>query len=102
MSLNADSLTFVMKESGLKAANIQSVLSLSVEQNCTVPFIARYRKEATGGLDEVQIRSILDNYENYQEREKRREYILETIKKMEKLTPELEKQIKAAETLNQL
>lgn len=102
MSLNADSLTYVMKESGIKAASVQSVLSLSVEQNCTVPFIARYRKEATGGLDEVQIRSILDHYESFQEREKRREYILEAIKKMEKLTPELEKQIKAADTLNQL
>ena len=102
MSLNADSLSYVVKESGLKANNVQSVLTLSVEQNCTVPFMARYRKEATGGLDEVQIRAILDHYESYQEREKRREYILEAIKKQEKLTPELEKQIKAADTLNQL
>lgn len=102
MSLNANSLSYVVKESGLKANNVQSVLTLSVEQNCTVPFMARYRKEATGGLDEVQIRAILDHYESYQEREKRREYILEAIKKQEKLTPELEKQIKAADTLNQL
>lgn len=102
MSLNVDSLSYVVKESGLKATNVQSVLNLSVEQNCTVPFMARYRKEATGGLDEVQIRSILDHYESYLEREKRREYILEAIKKQEKLTPELEKQIKAADTLNQL
>jgi len=102
MSLNADSLSYVVKECGLKANNVQSVLTLSVEQNCTVPFMARYRKEATGGLDEVQIRTILDHYESYQEREKRREYILEAIKKQEKLTPELEKQIKTADTLNQL
>lgn len=102
MSLNVDSLSYVVKESGLKATNVQSVLNLSVEQNCTVPFMARYRKEATGGLDEVQIRSILDHYESYLEREKRREYILEAIRKQEKLTPELEKQIKAADTLNQL
>ena len=102
MSLNVDSLNYVVKESGLKAINVQSVLNLSVEQNCTVPFMARYRKEATGGLDEVQIRSILDYYESYLEREKRREFILDSIKKQEKLTPELEKLINAAENLNQL
>src|SRR5690606_24458353 len=65
-------------------------------------FISRYRKEATGGLDEVQIRDIQDSYNDYIETEKRRAYILEAIKKMEALTPELERQIKAASNLNQL
>ncbi|MCO4795040.1 MAG: helix-hairpin-helix domain-containing protein [Bacteriovoracaceae bacterium] len=102
MSLNADSLSYVVTESGLLAKNVQSVLSLSVEQNCTVPFMARYRKEATGGLDEVQIRTILDKYESWQEREKRRTFILETLTKQEKLTKELETAIKSAETINQL
>ena len=67
-----------------------------------MPFISRYRKEATGNLDEVQIRAIKDAYEEYIEMEKRREFILDAIKKQEKLTPELEKKILAADTLNKL
>jgi uncharacterized protein len=56
----------------------------------------------TGNLDEVQIRDIQDSYNDYVETEKRREFIMDAIKKMEAMTPELERQIKAAATLNQL
>lgn len=73
-----------------------------VIEECTVPFVARYRKEATGNLDEVQIRDIKDFYDEFLEMEKRRAYILETIKKMDKLTADLEKKILAADTLNKL
>ena len=73
-----------------------------LEEDCTIPFITRYRKERTGGLDEVQIMNIKESYENYLEREKRRTYILETIEKMEKLTPELKINILKATTLNEL
>ncbi len=102
MSLEQSAVIFAAQETNLNARSVLSVLTLLITEDCTVPFVARYRKEVTGGLDEVQIRAIHESYENYLEREKRREYILEAIKKMELLTPDLERKIKAADTINQL
>lgn len=102
MSLEQSAVVFAAQETNINARSVLSVLNLLITEQSTVPFIARYRKEVTGGLDEVQIRAIFESYENYLEREKRREYVLDAIKKMEALTPELEKQIKAATTINQL
>lgn len=87
---------------GISIPQVSAVLELILMEDCTVPFITRYRKEKTGGLDEEQIRAIHESYEEYLEREKRRAYILDTITKMEKMTPELQKKIMAATTLNQL
>lgn len=87
---------------GIPANKVLATAKLLFEEECTIPFIARYRKEVTGNLDEVQIRDIQESYNEYVETEKRREFILDAIKKMEALTPELERQIKAAATLNQL
>ena len=81
---------------GLKA--LEATANLLAE-GATVPFIARYRKEATGELDEVQIAAIRDRLEQLRELEKRREAILKSIKDQEKLTPELEAKILAAETM---
>lgn len=102
MSLEQNAVIFAAQETNLNARSVLAVLNLLITEQSTVPFVARYRKEVTGGLDEVQIRAIFESYENYIEREKRREYILDAIKKMEQLTPELEKKIKAADTINQL
>ena len=102
MSLDNKAVAYVVGKTGIPVNQVISTCNLLITEECTIPFISRYRKEATGGLDEVQIRAIKENYEEYLEIEKRRAYILETIKKMEKLTPELEKKIMAAETLNQL
>jgi uncharacterized protein len=102
MSLEQNAVIFAAQETNLNARSVLAVLNLLITEQSTVPFVARYRKEVTGGLDEVQIRAIFESYENYIEREKRREYILEAIKKMEQMTPELEKKIKAADTINQL
>jgi uncharacterized protein len=102
MSLEQNAVIFAASETGINARSVLSVLNLIINEQCTVPFISRYRKEVTGNLDEVQIRQIHESYENYIEREKRREYILDAIKKMEQLTPELEKKIKMATTINQL
>ena len=102
MSLEQSAVVFAAQETNINARNVLSVLNLLITEQCTVPFVARYRKEVTGGMDEVQIRAIQESYDNYIEREKRREYVLDAIKKMDALTPELEKQIKAATTLNQL
>ncbi len=64
-----------------------------LKNDATIPFIARYRKEKTGGLDETQIKNIKERFEYYTELEKRKETILQTIKEQEKLTPQLEKEI---------
>ena len=64
-----------------------------LSEGCTIPFIARYRKEKTGGLDEVQIAQIADMSEKLQELAKRKETIIKTITEQEKMTPELLRQI---------
>ena len=64
-----------------------------LDLGCTIPFIARYRKERTGNLNEVQITQISEVYEKLKEIAKRKETILKTISEKEKLTPELEKRI---------
>lgn len=102
MSIVNEAVVYATEKSGLPANKVINVLNLLVNEECTIPFVARYRKEATGNMDEVQIRSIQEFYEEYIEIEKRRAFILETIQKMEKLTPELEKKIKAASNLNTL
>ena len=66
---------------------------LLLSEGCTIPFIARYRKEKTGGLDEVQIAQIADMSEKLQELVKRKETIIKTITDQEKMTPELLRQI---------
>lgn len=102
MSIVNEAVVYATEKSGLPANKVINVLNLLVNEECTIPFVARYRKEATGNMDEVQIRNVQEFYEEYIEIEKRRSFILETIKKMEKLTPELEKKIKAARNLNTL
>ncbi|MBW2256392.1 MAG: RNA-binding transcriptional accessory protein, partial [Deltaproteobacteria bacterium] len=67
-----------------------------LEGGNTVPFIARYRKEATGGLDEVALASVEEAYKAVQALEKRREAIIEAIRKDGKLDPVLERQLRAA------
>ena len=91
---------------------IATELSIGVEQventidllkdGATVPFIARYRKEVTGSLDELQITSIRDRVIQLEDLDKRRESILKSIKEQEKLTGDLEKQILEAETMSEL
>ena len=84
MSLEQNAVIFAAQETNINARNVLAVLNLMITEQCTVPFVARYRKEVTGGMDEVQIRAIFDSYENYIEREKRREFILDAIKKWNK------------------
>lgn len=100
--LDPKAMIFSTQKLGIPANKVMATCKLLFEEECTIPFISRYRKEVTGNLDEVQIRDIQDTYNEYVETEKRREFILDAIKKMEALTPELERQIKMAQTLNQL
>src|ERR1700693_308233 len=73
-----------------------------LDEGGTVPFISRYRKEATGNLDEVQIRAIQEKLEYFRELEDRRETVLSTIQEQGKLTPELRAKIEAALEKNEL
>jgi uncharacterized protein len=102
ITLDPQAMIFVTQKLQLPPQKVMSVCKLLFEEECTIPFISRYRKEATGGLDEVQVRDIQDSYNEFIEREKRREFVLEAIKKMEAMTPDLERQIKSATTMNQL
>jgi uncharacterized protein len=85
----------ITAELRLKRTQIDNTLELLAE-GATVPFIARYRKEATGNLDENQIREIEKKDRSYRELEERRDTILKSIASQEKLTPELEWKIKAS------
>src|SRR5215468_12500972 len=67
-----------------------------LDEGATVPFIARYRKEVTGNLDEVQIRDIQEKLEYFRELEDRKETVLESIESQGKLTPDLKARIEAA------
>ena len=73
-----------------------------LDEGATIPFISRYRKEMTGSLDEVQVAAIRDLRDQFMELEKRRDAILKSLLELEKLTPELEKAVRAAETLAKL
>jgi protein Tex len=91
----------IASELGVKPHQVQATIEL-LDGGATVPFISRYRKEATGTLDEVQVATIRDRIEQLRELDKRREAILKSIEEQGKLTPELKKAIDAAETMSKL
>ena len=76
-----------------------SATAALLDEGATVPFISRYRKELTGTLDEVQVTAIRDRLQQLRDLDKRREAILKSITEMGKLTPMLENQVNAAETM---
>ncbi|MDR0421845.1 MAG: RNA-binding transcriptional accessory protein [Proteiniphilum sp.] len=84
--------TLISQSLHIPAGSVENCIRL-LEQGATIPFVSRYRKEATGGLDEVKIAAVSELYGKYTELEKRKEYILKTLSEHEKLTPELRKQI---------
>lgn len=91
----------IAAELHLNEHQVQQVLDM-LKEGSTIPFIARYRKEKTGSLDEVVLTSIRDRHHQLEELEKRREAIRKSIAKQDKLTPALEKAIAAAETMAEL
>ena len=82
----------IAQQLNLQERAVDNTLAL-LDEGCTIPFISRYRKERTGGLDEVQIAAISSQYERFKEIQKRKETVLKTIADLDKLTPELEKRI---------
>ncbi|EPH96849.1 Tex-like protein [Enterococcus faecalis 13-SD-W-01] len=100
--LNSEILQLIQKETNdYSPKQLKTVLTLLGEGN-TVPFIARYRKEMTGSLDEVQIREIEERYAYLENLEKRKTEVLRLIDEQEKLTPELAAEIKQAAKMQQV
>ncbi|MFJ5770728.1 Tex family protein [Psychrobacillus sp. NPDC093180] len=94
-------LQLVSKETGVKSSQAEQVIKLLEEGN-TVPFIARYRKEQTGSLDEVQIKAIEDRYNYIQQLEQRKEEVIRLIDEQGKLTEELSSAIQNATVLQRV
>ncbi|MBN2652708.1 MAG: RNA-binding transcriptional accessory protein [Spirochaetales bacterium] len=91
----------IAAEENIRAAQVIATAGL-FEEGATVPFIARYRKEVTGNLDEVQILAIRDSLARLKELDDRKEAILKSLIERELLTPELEKAVKDAPTMSKL
>lgn len=85
-------ISLISKSLNLPVRNVESTVKL-LSEGATIPFISRYRKEATGNLDETQVANIKEINAKLLELEKRKEFILKSISEQEKLTPELENQI---------
>lgn len=96
--MNPNHINKIARELDVKPWQVEATAQL-LEQDATVPFIARYRKEATGTLDEVAIAAIRDRLAQLAELDKRKEAILESLEERGLLTDELRAQIEAAETM---
>ncbi|AXT61849.1 RNA-binding transcriptional accessory protein [Aquimarina sp. AD10] len=96
-----NTVSFIAKQTPISEKQITKTVSL-LDEGATIPFIARYRKEMTGDLDEVAIGEIVKYKTAFEALEKRKESVLAAIKEQEALTPELEKRIIAADTLTQV
>lgn len=94
-------LQTVAKEQNLNFKQVNNVISLLEEGN-TLPFIARYRKEQTGALDEVQIRDIMERWQYIQNLEQRKEEVIRIIEEQGKLTVELKSQIEKSIKLQEV
>lgn len=92
---------WIAEELSLSATNVRSVVAL-LNDGATVPFIARYRKEATGALDEVAVRDIREQHTAFSDLLKRRDVVLSTIEEQGKLTPELRARIEATRVRQEL
>lgn len=99
MSLNIEET--IATELNVKTAQVRAAIQL-LDEGATVPFIARYRKEVTGGLDDTQLRTLEERLVYLRELEDRRNTILASIEEQGKLTPELKADIDAAETKQRL
>ena len=91
----------VAAELGLRSEQVERTLALAAE-GATVPFIARYRKEATGGLDEVQVQAVIDTARRLRELEERRAAVVASIEEQGKMTPELARALASARTRSEL
>lgn len=94
-------VTHLVNKLGLKEKQVINVLKL-LNEGGTIPFIARYKKEETGNLEDFVLRELVDEKTRFENLEERRKTILKSISEQGKLTPELEKEILGSETLSSL
>lgn len=94
-------IKFVVSQTSLPETSVKNTVEL-LNEACTIPFIARYRKERTGNLDEVQIGDIVKYKEQFETLEKRKLAILKAIEEQDALTPELQQKIDACQDLTTL
>lgn len=99
--MRAKILAMVANLTSLAQKQVNSAIEL-LDEGCTVPFIARYRKDNTGGLTDTDLRNIYEAYEKAQAIEARRETIIKSIASQEKLTPSLATKIQNAQSLVEL
>ena len=85
-------ISYIIQQTKLSHQAIENTISL-LNEDCSIPFIARYRKEITGNLDEVEIGEILKYKELFEALEKRKKAILKTLEEQNTLTPELQDKI---------
>jgi len=90
--MNKEYVSIIVRETGLKEHQVENTLKL-LENGATIPFISRYRKESTGGMDEVQVTEVSNALERLDALAKRKETVLSTIDGLDKLTPELKERI---------
>lgn len=90
--MNTEYIQIIVRETGLREHQVENTLKL-LENGATIPFISRYRKESTGGMDEVQVTEVSNALERLETLAKRKETVLSTIESQEKLTPELKNRI---------
>lgn len=98
---NKDFTTLIAKALQIREQYVGNTLQL-LEEGCTIPFIARYRKERTGNLNEVQIAQISELNDKYKELQKRKDTIVKTINEQKKMTPELQQRIDQCWDANEL
>ena len=91
----------IARELAVPVRHINAAVGL-LDEGATVPFIARYRKEVTGGLDDIQMRELENRLRYLREMEERREVILKSIREQDKLTDDLEKKVLAADTKSRM
>ncbi len=101
MEFFMDPVQFLAGKTGIEPEYIRNLIALT-EEGATIPFIARYRKERTGNMDEVKIAELREMYCRFQELEKRKASVMETIRQQEKLTDRLEQQIRECGDLQTL
>ncbi|MBR4841893.1 MAG: RNA-binding transcriptional accessory protein [Bacteroidaceae bacterium] len=90
--MNAEYISIIVRETGLKEHQVENTLKL-LENGATIPFISRYRKESTGGLDEIKVTEVSNALERLETLTKRKETVINTINGLDKLTPELKTRI---------
>ena len=94
-------IELISKKLGLHDWQVENTIRL-FDDGATIPFVSRYRKEMTGSLDEVKLMHIKDEYERLKDLDARKESVIKSIEEQEKMTPELLKKIKAADTMAEL